>query len=77
MIFSPFLVNSSKDINGFNPFKPSAPVLDPQKTSENRKVGFLMFSGGGERVHWERMVPEIFLHLGYIFSPFAGKLSAF
>ena len=38
----------------FNPFVPNAPFLYPLKTSENLKV-FLMFSGGRERVHWEKM----------------------
>ena len=37
----------------FNPFVPNAPFLYPLKT-EN-PYGFLMFSGGTERVHWERM----------------------
>ena len=38
----------------FNPFVPNAPFLYPLKISENRKV-FRTFSGGRERVHWERM----------------------
>ena len=37
-----------------NPFAPNAPYLCPLKISENRHV-FLCFSGGRERVHWERM----------------------
>ena len=36
-----------------NPFVPNASFFYPLKTSEN--LGFLMFSGGSERVHWERM----------------------
>ena len=37
-----------------NSFVPNEPFLYPLKTSENRKV-FFMLSGGRERVHWERM----------------------
>ena len=36
-----------------NPFVPNASFFYPLKISEN--LGFLMFSGGSERVHWERM----------------------
>ena len=35
----------------FNPFVPNAPFLYPLKTEND----FLMFSGGRERVHRERM----------------------
>ena len=35
-----------------NPFVTNPPFLYPLKTLENRKV---IFSGGRERVHWERM----------------------
>ena len=38
-----------------NPFFLNAPFPYPLKTSENLK-SFLMFSGGRERVHWERKV---------------------
>ena len=34
------------------PFVPNAPFLHPLKTSENLPYGFLMFSGGREKVHW-------------------------
>ena len=37
-----------------NPFVLSAPFLYLLKISENLMV-FLMFSGGGERVHWKQM----------------------
>ena len=37
-----------------SPFVPNAPFLYLPKTSENRKVFFLMFSGGKERVHREK-----------------------
>ena len=40
----------------FNLFVPNAPFLYPLKILENLTVlDFLMFSGGRERVHWERM----------------------
>ena len=39
-----------------NAFVPNAPFLYLLKTSENLKpYGFLMFSGGRERMHWEQM----------------------
>ena len=39
--------------NHINPFVPSAPFLYPLKSSENRKN--FLFSGGRERMHWEKM----------------------
>ena len=39
-----------------NPFVPNAPFLCPLKTS----YGFLMSSGGSERVLWEQMGSEFF-----------------
>ena len=36
----------------FNPFVPNAPFLYPVKTTEK---GFLMFSGGRERVNCKQM----------------------
>ena len=41
-----------------NPFVPSASFLYSLETSEmltSQPYGFLMFSGGRERVHWEQM----------------------
>ena len=35
-----------------NPFFPNVPFLYPMKTFGN---GFLMFSGGRERLHWKQM----------------------
>ena len=39
---------------GFNRFIPNAPFLYPPENIR-KPYGFLMFSGGRERVHWERM----------------------
>ena len=36
------------------PFVPNAPFFYPLKTSENL-LGFLIFSGARERVHWEQL----------------------
>ena len=36
-----------------NPFAPNGPFFCPMKTSRN--CGFLMFSRGRKRVHWEQM----------------------
>ena len=41
------MLESSPEVN---PFFPNAHFLYPLKTSEN-----LMFSGGRERVHWQRI----------------------
>ena len=53
------LTKISKDL--INPFVPNALFFYPLKTSENRK-GFLMFSGGREREHWERMGYSVLYH---------------
>ena len=37
-----------------NPFVPNAPLLYPLRTSE-KPYGFLVFSGGRKKVHWEQM----------------------
>ena len=38
----------------FNPFAPNAPFFYPLKTSKNY-YGFLMFSGGREKLHDKQM----------------------
>ena len=38
----------------FNSFVPSAPFFLPLEDI-GKPCGFLMFSGGRERMHWERM----------------------
>ena len=43
-----------REVSSFNPFAPNVPFFYLLKTSENCKF-FLMFSGGRERAHWERM----------------------
>ena len=49
-LVSMVLVSSAK----LNSFVPNGPFLYPLKTSRKR-YGFLMLSGGRERVHWEQM----------------------
>ena len=47
-VFASILLHcKDKDEFSFNPFVPNAPFLYP--------YGFLMFSEGRERVHWEQM----------------------
>ena len=44
----------SKILNLLNPFVPNASFLYPPENIR-KPYGFLMFSGGRERVNWERM----------------------
>ena len=44
-----------------NPFVPNVPFLYPLKTTE-KPYGFLLFSRGRERVHWERMSEANFVN---------------
>ena len=48
-----------------DPFVPNGPFLYPLKTSE-KPYGFLMFSGGRERVYWERMGEYAYVCVLYI-----------
>ena len=42
-----------------NPFVLNAPFLYPPENIR-KPYGFLMFSGGRERLHWEQMGLEVF-----------------
>ena len=55
--FSDYLRDNTSQLvwlNLLNLFVPNAPFPYPLKTKK-KPQGFLMFSGGRERVHWERM----------------------
>ena len=58
----------------FNPFVPSAPFLNPQRTSENRK-DFLCFQGAEKGCIGNESVNFIFRNLLFVFQITTSKVN--